>query len=491
MKLFLKGHDFRYELENVIRLFFDKVEVLQGAPMEKDKKEDYCFLRRSKLKEKYKLVCVVFVRGGMSGKTAELDVADGEKECELRFARILYEVLMTVMDKYPPWGIMTGIRPAKFVEGFLKKGMSAQDVREMMCSRYLVSQQKAELCVKTALCGMKTESGSTKSYSLYVSIPFCPSRCSYCSFVSKSVERSGALIEPYLSALYEELRAVAKIARELSLKLETVYIGGGTPTVLSALQLGELTGVIAENFPIDDVREYSAEAGRPDTITKEKLAVLKNAKITRLSINPQTGNDEVLRRIGRRHTVKNIDDCFAQARSLGFSNINADLIAGLDGDSLLSFKESLEWLLSLSPENITVHALTQKRASQIRECGSWSGVDASAMVDYAGGRLTQAGYAPYYMYKQKATVDNLENTGFTKPGFEGLYNIFTMDERHTIIAAGAGAVSKLKNQISGDIERIYNYKYPAEYIDGFSTILKRKEEIRNFYENIVPKKETV
>ncbi|MEG1305588.1 MAG: coproporphyrinogen dehydrogenase HemZ, partial [Oscillospiraceae bacterium] len=177
--------------------------------------------------------------------------------------------------------------------------------------------------------------------------------------------------------------------------------------------------------------------------------------------------------------------------SLGFSNINADLIAGLDGDSLLSFKESLEWLLSLSPENITVHALTQKRASQIRECGSWSGVDASAMVDYAGGRLTQAGYAPYYMYKQKATVDNLENTGFTKPGFEGLYNIFTMDERHTIIAAGAGAVSKLKNQITGDIERIYNYKYPAEYIDGFSTILKRKEEIRNFYENIVPKKETV
>ena len=383
----------------------------------------------------------------------------------------------------PPWGVITGIRPAKFVGEMLKSGMTEEEVYDRLLSRYRVSDDKARLCLSTARASARVEAmNGDKSFSLYLSIPFCPSRCAYCSFVSKSVERDRALVEPYVEALCKEVAYSGAIAKELGLKLETVYIGGGTPTVLTADQLRRLTDAIAENFDLSAVREYSVEAGRPDTITRDKLEVIKAAGVTRLSVNPQTANDEVLKKLGRKHTAADTAESFALAREIGFDNINADLIAGLPGDDAESFARTLDWLLEMEPENITVHALTVKRASNLNENRIAPADDAAAMVDLAGRLLPQRGYHPYYMYKQKATVDNLENTGYAKDGYDGLYNVYIMDELHTIIACGAGAVTKMKNQATGRIERIFNYKYPAEYLEGFGEMLKRKDGLKRFYE---------
>ena len=288
----------------------------------------------------------------------------------------------------------------------------------------------------------------------------------------------------YVEALCGELKHTSGIAKDLGLEMQTVYIGGGTPTVLSAEELRILTGAIAECFGAPTEGEYSVEAGRPDTITEEKLLVLKEAGVTRISINPQTANDTVLAAVGRRHTAADIERCYELARRLGFDNINADLIAGLPGDDLESFKHSVVWAAeTLAAENITVHALTLKRASFLRETESEIfSPDASDMVDYAQRELTERGYLPYYMYRQKGTVDSLENTGYAKPGTECLYNLFIMDELQSIIACGAGAVTKLRDSRTDRIERIFDLKYPQDYLDRYEDMLARKDGIRDFYE---------
>ncbi|MEG1779122.1 MAG: coproporphyrinogen dehydrogenase HemZ, partial [Oscillospiraceae bacterium] len=328
-----------------------------------------------------------------------------------------------------------------------------------------------------------------QSFSLYVSIPFCPSRCSYCSFVSEAIAtpKAKALLSPYVDKLCEEIKAAAKISRELGLRLETVYFGGGTPTTLSATQLKQLCDTIAVSFDMSTVREYTVEAGRPDTIDEDKLMVLKYAGVTRISINPQSLSDDVLKLIGRNHTAQDIADCFKLARRLGFNNINMDLIAGLEGDTLESFEKTVEYLLKLSPENITVHTLSVKRAAKIvknKEQLLTQDSVAEQMVSYAGKRLSESGYKPYYLYRQKNTLSNLENTGYSKPGFEGLYNVFIMDEIQTVLAVGAGAVTKLCSQEQSKVQRIYNFKFPFEYLRNFDEILIRQQGIKDFYANV-------
>ena len=267
--------------------------------------------------------------------------------------------------------------------------------------------------------------------------------------------------------------------------MQTVYIGGGTPTVLSADELVQLTQAVDNCFGMPADVEYCVEAGRPDTISREKLEVLKSAGVSRISINPQTGNDFVLQKVGRRHTAAQIEECYRLAREIGFDNINADFIAGLPGDDIESFRNSMTWALDvLKPESITVHALTLKRASRMRENQSEIfSPDAALMVDYAQEVLVDAGYAPYYMYRQKGTVDSLENTGYAKPGYECLYNLFIMDEVQSIIACGAGAVTKLMDPKSNLIERVFDLKYPQEYLDRFDEMLQRKQYIKEFYDD--------
>ena len=481
MTLYLFEDRFHYELENIMRMFYWRPEIKAGLPEENV--PEYCAAAAEEKDGKVSLT--VRFRDGDCGISEEDSAPAGtpEKELEHSLAVMMYRVLSKATGKKPPFGVMTGIRPAKYMADLMEKGMTAAEAERYFTERSLVDPRKAELCRMTAEAGLRLrEHCSGDGFSLYVSIPFCPSRCSYCSFVSKTVERDRSMTGRYVEALCRELEYTSRITKDLGLNMQTVYIGGGTPTVLSAEELRILTGAIAEHFGVPTEGEYSVEAGRPDTITEEKLLVLRDAGVTRISINPQTANDEVLAAVGRRHTAADIERCYALARSLGFDNINADLIAGLPGDDLESFKNSVRWAAgTLRAENITVHALTLKRASFLRETESEIfSPDASDMVDFAQEELTRSGYLPYYMYRQKGTVDSLENTGYAKPGTECLYNLFIMDELQSIIACGAGAVTKLRDSGTDLIERIFDLKYPQDYLERFDEMLKRKDGIRDF-----------
>lgn len=483
MTLYLLNDRFHYELENIMRMFFWRPAIRSGMPEEGE--DSFCSAAAEPQEDGSERISVRF-REGDTDLFREGCAASGtaEKETEHLTAVMMYEVLSEATGKRPPFGVMTGIRPAKYMADLMEKGMSGDEAERLFIERSLVDPAKARLCRLTAETGLgMRERCSERGFSLYVSIPFCPSRCSYCSFVSKTVERDRSMTGPYVEALCRELEYTSKITGDLGLTMQTVYIGGGTPSVLSAEELRILTGAVAEHFGMPSEGEYSVEAGRPDTITEEKLRVLKEAGVTRISINPQTANDEVLRAVGRRHTAADIERCYELARELGFDDINADLIAGLPGDDLDSFKRSVLWAAdTLKAENVTVHALTLKRASFLRETESeLFSPDAPAMVDFAQSELTARGYVPYYMYRQKGTVDSLENTGYAKPGTECLYNLFIMDELQSIIACGAGAVTKLRNSRTDRIERIFDLKYPQEYMERFDEMLARKDGIRTFY----------
>jgi len=354
-------------------------------------------------------------------------------------------------------------------------------------NKFLVSESKLELC-KKAVKGEESiiSLSGDNSFSLYLSIPFCPTRCSYCSFVSHSIEKAQDIIPQYVELLCRELKITAEIAKKLGLRLETVYMGGGTPTTLTAEQLNMVLSTVRQNFDMSSVREFTVEAGRPDTIDVEKLGAIKQNGVTRISINPQTMNDDVLERIGRKHTAQQTIKAFMLARELGFDNINMDLIAGLPGDTFDGFKNTVNEILKLAPESITVHALSMKRASTLNTSGQHSeikmGSEAAKMVNYSRDVFEQNGILPYYMYRQSKTVGNLENVGYAKQGFEGLYNVYIMDETHTILACGASAVTKLKDSSQKNIKRIFNFKYPYEYINGFEELISRKTEIGDFYD---------
>ncbi len=482
MILYLSGHKFNYEMENVARMFTSDVTVVEKNMTKSERQGDYAQLRRVCGKKSISLLCICCWNGNETGKTASLPADTADAVCERTLAQMFYVVMGELTGFRPPWGIITGIRPAKFAGMLMDGGLSSEQTVLRLREEYYVKKEKARLCVETANCSREFAALNTSdAFSLYVSIPFCPTRCRYCSFVSRSVQRDRSLIEPYLDKLFVELADTAHIAKSLGLTLKTAYVGGGTPSVLDAGQLARLCECINTNFDMSTSLEFTVEAGRPDTINRDKMNALKAGGVTRISINPQTGNDEVLKIIGRTHTAKDVERAFDDAHAAGITNINADLIAGLTGDCLDSFKDSVKWVESLGPTGITVHALTLKRASDMTEADKPSD-DAAAMVDYAFEELTANGYRPYYMYKQKGTVDSLENVGYSEKGYEGLYNIFIMDELHTILACGAGAVSKLKNQQTGLINRIFNYKYPADYINGFDKLAERKGKIAEFYD---------
>jgi len=487
MKIIISGCDFRYELENVARLFVPDVEICGGGTLRwlRSNARDYAYFKRAASPSGSNLLVAVCVDDKRAALVKTLAPHCGGEDAERELALMFYDIMADLTGKRPVWGIMTGVRPAKFVRIMLDRGYSERYAAEFLREKYSVAEEKALLAVETARVSRRfAKQSGADSYSLYVSIPFCPSRCEYCSFVSKTVEREGLLLSAYLDKLMSELCFISDIACSLNLRLETVYVGGGTPTVLDEPELESLCAVIERLFLNNTAREYTFEAGRPDTISLGKLRILKAHGVTRLSINPQTFSDTLLAAMGRPHTAKDVERAFALAREAGFSNINSDLIAGLPKDTAASFRQSVVRLLALKPEGVTVHALTLKRASFLREHAAGIDTGVLEMTDIAGGLLTGGGYRPYYMYKQKGTPGNAENTGYSLEGYEGLYNICIMDERHTILSAGAAGVTKLVDQTSGRIERVFNYKYPREYIEGFETILARKERILGFYEGL-------
>ena len=486
MILELSGHTYKYECEKVIRIFFPAERVLEGSRSQEENRYVVCTVNEGDSEVFYG--CEAFIDGKREEYSFSYPKADDDSDSlrERLLAKAMLRVLSAITGIVPPWGILTGIRPSKLMRKYISES-GEKEARRIFTDFFRANEEKTELAMKVALLENKVvEESDKRSYSLYVSIPFCPTRCSYCSFVSHSVESAKKLIPDYVRALCEEIRKTAEIADDAMLKPVTVYIGGGTPTSLDAIYLKEITDTINECFDMKRVKEFTVEAGRPDTIDEEKLVLLKNAGVTRISINPQTFSDSVLRAIGRCHTASDVVDKFLLARRLGFDNINMDFIAGLPTDTYESFCESIDKAIALSPENITVHTLSVKRSSRMNQQGD-EYCDSSVtekMVEYASRALSENGYLPYYMYRQSKTSANLENVGWCKPSYPCLYNIYMMEEIHTVLATGASAVTKLTLPGNDNLQRIFNFKYPYEYISGFSEMLSRKKAIKTFYDNV-------
>lgn len=489
MTIIFNNHPYKYEIESVCKLFFAYALFQHEYNSSDLERDDLIITELKKAERETFLTATVRQQGVVLTETCLVsnEESDYTNRCEWMLATAVYRVLSKLTGIVPPWGMMTGIRPVKQYHYYLEKGYTPEETAGIFTDDYGVIPKKLAICRQISEIQQPIIAASdAKSYSLYVSIPFCPTRCSYCSFVSSSIAapKAKALVEEYLQKLCEELVVIGRYAMDAGLKLETVYVGGGTPTTLSAEQLSQLFACMQENFPLEQAKEFTVEAGRADTITKEKLEVIRGAGATRVSINPQTFSDTVLEEIGRKHTAKQVLECYELALECGLTDINMDLIAGLPGDTLEQFQASINQAIALCPTNITVHTLTIKRSSDLFEKGISEGMDqTSNMVDYAYDTLSAVGYLPYYLYRQKNTLQNLENVGYCKPGYEGLYNIYIMEEIHTILAAGAGAVSKLIRKKSEKVERIFNYKYPFEYNKDFNEILRRKECIRSFYKS--------
>ena len=402
-----------------------------------------------------------------------------EKQIKIATGKAVFLAGKQMFRCTPPWGILTGVRPSKVATDLLEKGYTPTKAKRVLRDDYLLNPQKAALAVSVAQTEkLVTMLDQTNRCSLYISIPFCPSRCAYCSFVSYTTPRLLSLIDEYLEELKKDLAHTFAMIRDLKLELATIYIGGGTPTILSAKQLESLLKHIYMHTDVSKLEEFTLEGGRPDTITLDKIKVCMAYGVNRISVNPQTLSDDILKQIGRMHTVDEFMKAYSIVQKEGMPNINVDLIAGLPGDNFANFSSSVDRIIDLNPSNITVHTFCVKKAADVLHSGkkvySRTGGDAAKSVSYAQLKTKFAGYRPYYLYRQKNTVGNLENVGYAKVGAEGLYNIYMMEELHTVFAVGAGAVTKLvyrpDQTCNAEIERVFTPKYPYEYLSRANSV---------------------
>lgn len=487
MRLYFSGHDCRYAAEQSLLMLFpgEKPEYPEGSPS-----GERCELRVSR-GAKYTVCTALLVRSGAAFRgRAQAENPDPADEyalrgCENRLVKLaFYRAALASGLPRPEWGSLSGVRPAKLMDAYLREGLSPRAAKGRFMREYFVSGSRAQLCLDAALAAQEAaRSLDERDVCLYVGIPFCPTRCAYCSFVSQSVEKSMKLMEPFLDALLLDIRATAAETRLAGLRPVALYMGGGTPTTLSAAQLDRLCAALEREFDLSALREYTVEAGRPDTITAEKLRVLRAHGVGRVSVNPQTMSDSVLEAIGRRHTAQDIVDALALVRECGGFEVNMDLIAGLPTDTAGGFSRTLDAVLSLAPENVTVHTLSLKRGSGLTLAGRPlpEAGEVRAMLDEAMERLAGSGYAPYYLYRQKNMAGGFENVGWTKPGSENLYNICIMEELCSILAMGAGGSTKLVADGGKRIKRFIAPKYPQEYINAAPGFAAGKERIGEFY----------
>ncbi|HIR54269.1 MAG TPA: coproporphyrinogen dehydrogenase HemZ [Candidatus Scatomorpha intestinigallinarum] len=487
MRLYFSGHDCRYAAEQSLLMLFpgEKPEYPEGSPS-----GERCELRVGR-GAKYTVCTALLVRSGAAFRgRAQAENPDPADEyalrgCENRLVKLaFYRAALASGLPRPEWGSLSGVRPAKLMDAYLREGLSPRAAKGRFMREYFVSGSRAQLCLDAALAAQEAaRSLDERDVCLYVGIPFCPTRCAYCSFVSQSVEKSMKLMEPFLDALLLDIRATAAETRRAGLRPVALYMGGGTPTTLSAAQLDRLCAALEREFDLSALREYTVEAGRPDTITAEKLRVLRAHGVGRVSVNPQTMSDSVLEAIGRRHTAQDIVDALALVRECGGFEVNMDLIAGLPTDTAGGFSRTLDAVLSLAPENVTVHTLSLKRGSGLTLAGRPlpEAGEVRAMLDEAMERLAGSGYAPYYLYRQKNMAGGFENVGWTKPGSENLYNICIMEELCSILAMGAGGSTKLVADGGKRIKRFIAPKYPQEYINAAPGFAAGKERIGEFY----------
>lgn len=402
---------------------------------------------------------------------------EGKRVTSYAVKTALYHALLPHLDQPPAWGSLTGVKPAKPARVFMQQGNDGNATKQWLEDKYFVSPSRAKLCVAAAEAALETENSlMSDEVQLYAGIPFCPSKCAYCSFVSNDMVRWGHLIEPYHQALLNEVEAAGRMLSREGRRIGSVYIGGGTPTTLTAAQLDSLIRSIKSNFDLSACREFTVEAGRPETISRDKLVVLADNGISRISINPQTMNDSVLQNVGRKHTVADIVNAYNMARAVGDFVINMDLIAGLPGDDGDSLLNSVRRVVELDPENITVHCLAKKKGSPMRF--GKRGELTQAELDACYEVIAAAGYVPYYLYRQKYSAGGLENIGFCKNDKKSHYNICMMEEIGDVVALGAGGITKLCSEQGQKIVRVCNPKYPIEYIDRRDSIVQKKLEIK-------------
>lgn len=481
MRLFLEGHGERYALEQLqMSLFPDEPMEYCESPFDGD--GAVSILRRTG--DTLEGTARIRWKGRETTGACDMPVSEETVPSRRRLLqRSYYMAAVQLLENVPSWGALAGVRPTKLTTRALLAGKSETECDELLREVYFVSPERRRLCLDASRAAVEAAGLlSPAGFSLYVGIPFCPSRCAYCSFVSQSAEREGKLIEPFLAALLREIEETGRLLAGTPFQAQTVYIGGGTPTTLSALQLERLLNAISRHFDLRRVLEYTVEAGRPDTLDAEKLAVMKRGGVTRISVNPQTMRDDVLERIGRRHSAADTRRAYALAREAGFDDINMDLIAGLPGDSAAGFADSLAQCVELAPSNLTVHTLARKRGSELNldRRGFVTAAEVEQMLRAGETTLRGAGYEPYYLYRQKYMSGGFENVGWRKPGRTGLYNIYMMEELHSVLALGGGGMSKLL-QADGKLFRQHNPKFPREYLSQLEHVM---EDRRVFIERM-------
>ena len=489
MKLTFRGHDDRYAVEQSLLAFFpEERPVYEG---EDGPRHAEVTLHQGAV---YATGVTALTYDGKTARaSARVSLAGAADEYERERLRqralrlSFFRAARDITGATPSWGALTGIRPAKLVRTMLEEGYTPARADRELRDVYCVSPARRRLALESAQAGLRAKRDlKPNDISLYIGIPFCPTRCAYCSFVSASVEKSFALIPPYLEALTAEVEAAGRMVRETGLRVKSFYMGGGTPTTLSAGQMDALLTAVNKAFDLSGCVEYCIEAGRPDTIDREKLQVLLDHGADRISVNPQSLEPQVLRAIGRQHSPEDIEKAMTLATSMGFPHVNMDLIAGLPADTPEGFRRTLDKCLTFGADNITVHTLSLKRGSRILLEGLPipTAEAVAEMLDYADPALRARGFAPYYLYRQKYMSGSFENVGWCISGAEGLYNIYIMEELHSILSLGAGGSTKMVDAQRNRIERVFHPKFPLEYIQRPEKLAENLESFRRFHESM-------
>jgi len=469
----LKGHRFLYDVQTMLQVFYPNSNYYEVEEIQMSK-----ITVISELSDTF-TYGAIYIDGKLKvEKRCEVAGSPISTRQKKRLIKLsLYLCLKEVTGYEPKWGIVTGIRPAKVVNELIDLGHDEGFIKKMLMTGYLAGEDKADLAITVAKAEHSILSKNQKGdFSLYIGIPFCPTRCLYCSFTSSPLDRYKNVVDLYLDKLIEELEFVADNVDKN--KLMTIYVGGGTPTSLNEEQLKRLLEKIDRLFDVKNISEYSVEAGRPDTITKEKLSIMKQNYVSRISINPQTMNHKTLETIGRQHSVDDVKLVYAMAEELGFDNINMDLILGLPNETIKDVEFTMKEILKLNPSSLTVHTLAIKRASRLKEnLDDYSFVNVELMEDMlklGNEYANKMAMKPYYMYRQKNTIGNFENIGYCKAGYECIYNVEIMEEKQTIIAVGAGSTSKIYDSDTNQVSRVFNVKSVEDYLSRFDEMLDRK-----------------
>ena len=491
MKLICIGHDYQYAVEQSLLALFPT----ERPEYSEDVISPNCAeIRLDETAPGFFAAKTTLTYDGKTGDgTSSADLSAETDPYELEGAKqrcvklSFFEAARAISTETPPWGALTGVRPGKLAAKLLESGKTIDETDAILRDTYYVSDERRRLCIESAVSGIAADKALDKrDISIYIGIPFCPTRCAYCSFVSNSVEKSFHLVEPYVDALCDEITSAAQMVKELGLNVKSFYMGGGTPTTLTAPQMARLLDHFNASFDLSHCVEYTVEAGRPDTITREKLEVLKSRGTDRISINPQTMENHVLQAIGRRHSAEDIERAMEVVDPIGFKHVNMDLIVGLPEDTPEGFERTLSRVLAMGTDNVTVHTLSLKKGSRImlQNTRIPTAEEVGKMLDHANPTLRTAGFAPYYLYRQKYMSGSFENVGWCKKDAECLYNIYIMEELHGILSLGAGGSTKMVDRSRNRIERVFNLKFPLEYIQRREKVTANQEAFAAFYRDM-------